>query len=206
MCHVTSGTLCSRIRWVLRSGRGGCQEPGGGSSSARDGRSWGEGTPPTHPLLSPASTRCDGSCASPCAWDREILIKLRGLRVEGYFRQPSLQSYLLRPSFLARSRLDRSCRQQMRKDRDMARMTMPLTTEANTATLRPRSSGLGMAVGWGKTHIYVDRKKKKSVAACKMFSPLSALGTGSGQAVNQSHRCIQRTNTSNVPGKQIPTF
>lgn len=62
-------------------------------------------------------------------------------------RDPSLQPYLLRPSFLARSRLDRSWRQQMRKDRDMARMTMPLTTEANTATLRPRSSGLGMAVG-----------------------------------------------------------
>lgn len=27
----------------------------------------------------------------------------------------------------------------------MAKMTMPLTTEANTATRRPRSSGLGMA-------------------------------------------------------------
>lgn len=33
----------------------------------------------------------------------------------------------------------------MRKDRDIARMTMPLTTEANTATRRPRSSGLGIA-------------------------------------------------------------
>ena len=53
--------------------------------------------------------------------------------------------YLLRPSFLDRSRPERSCRQQMRKDRDMARMTMPLTTDANTATLRPRSSGLGIA-------------------------------------------------------------
>ena len=72
------------------------------------------------------------------------------LEVEGYLWPPFLQPYLLRPSFLARSRLDRSCRQQMRKDRDMARMTMPLTTEANTATLRPRSSGLGMAVGWGE--------------------------------------------------------
>lgn len=29
----------------------------------------------------------------------------------------------------------------------MARMTMPLTTEASTATLSPRSSGLGIAVG-----------------------------------------------------------
>lgn len=48
----------------------------------------------------------------------------------------------------------------MRKDRDMARMTMPLTTEANTATLRPRSSGLGMAVGWGKNiYMLIDRNQ-----------------------------------------------
>lgn len=42
----------------------------------------------------------------------------------------------------------------MTKDRDMARMTIPLTTEAKTATRRPRSSGLGIAAR-------VKKKKKK---------------------------------------------
>ena len=56
--------------------------------------------------------------------------------------------YLLLPSLLvALSFPVRSCRQQMMKERDIARMTMPLTTEANTATRRPRSSGLDMAEG-----------------------------------------------------------
>lgn len=48
----------------------------------------------------------------------------------------------------------------MRKDRDIARMTMPLTTEANTATRRPRSSGLGIAA-------QVSGGKKKTVSAKK---------------------------------------
>lgn len=56
--------------------------------------------------------------------------------------------YLLLPSLLvALSFPVRSCRQQMMKERDIARMTMPLTTEASTATRRPRSSGIDMAEG-----------------------------------------------------------
>lgn len=70
-----------------------------------------------------------------------------------YFRLPCLffpnvyeRAYLPRPSVRsALPLLMRSCRQQTMKDTDMARMTMLLTTDASTATLSPRSSGLGMA-------------------------------------------------------------
>lgn len=159
----TSGILCSHILWVLRSSRGGCRELDGGSSSGRGGRSWEEGKLPTPLLLAQASTRCDGLSASPDAWGGANIISLscpQRLRVP--FDTLFPKAYLVRLSFLALSRLDRSWRQQMRKDRDMARMTMPLTTEANTATLRPRSSGLGIAVGRKSIVKYL-------VVTCKML-------------------------------------
>lgn len=72
----------------------------------------------------------------------------------------------------------------MRKDRDMARMTMPLTTEANTATLRPRSSGLGIAVegkSWATFNIdLISRSLEKdchcSVAATKILITIIITG------------------------------
>lgn len=66
-------------------------------------------------------------------------------------------THLARTSFLAFFLLDRSCRQQTRKDSDMARMTTPLTTDANTATLKPRSSGLGIARKRGRRAILIQQ-------------------------------------------------
>lgn len=158
---LTSGTLCSHIPRAHPSGRGGCREPDGGSSSGRDERSLVEGKTPTRLLLSRASTRPGGQSVSLSAWKYLSIWYLSWSSVQTRFTCYSfllcIQSYLLRPSFLARSRLDRSCRQQMRKDRDMARMTTPLTTEAKTATRRPRSSGLGIAA-----EVKKKKKKKKS--------------------------------------------
>ena len=145
-CRFTFGILCSHIHWGLLSDKVGCQEPDGDSSFGTGGRSWEEERLPTRLPPSPASTHCDGLIASLCVWQGENSISLRKFKKSQSALCPCFQSYLLRLSFLPRSRLDRSCRQQMRKDRDMAKMTMPLTTEANTATLSPWSSGRGIAV------------------------------------------------------------
>lgn len=65
-CQFTSGILCSHIHRGPLSGKGGCLEQDGGSSSGTGGRSWVEGRLPTHPPLSPTSTRCDGLSACLC--------------------------------------------------------------------------------------------------------------------------------------------
>lgn len=57
----------------------------------------------------------------------------------------------------------------------MARMTMPLTTEANTATLRPRSSGLGIAVGqlYLEKVYFISECPRKSVLGCDHMKQLT---------------------------------
>lgn len=66
----TSGILCSHIHQALRSGRGGCRGPAGGSSSGIGGRSWAEGKIPNRTPPSRASPRCGVLNASPDAWRR----------------------------------------------------------------------------------------------------------------------------------------